>query len=300
MPYSSQDKGFLKDVRLINNYPITKMLSLVYQGIIFCGYFSLFVIEAEPISDLIHLESESNWIGPVARTSSKGNVLQLYLNVTIPLEKCCPGIMILTEPIDGDLIKEGCYDVGSNNLKALYTLTSEYIGLDWNLYDNDVDCTVIYQEGTYNCTDKSEFGIEMELSTYNDAELFLFNPCGRQVGFNMSYEISLIAYNKSFDCIELDSNLSPCTRYYPSAFLPNPLGMISTNVKDAEGGVLALTELAQECHAYFQEFACRLLLPECTLEGVLLPCQSFCEEVLLDACSGQLRTYIEKIVLTLV
>ena len=65
-----------------------------------------------------------------------------------------------------------------------------------------------------------------------------------------------------------------------------------TRLKDTEGGIFGLTELAQGCHLHIEEFACRLLLPECTPEGVLLPCQSFCEEVIIDACSGQFGPYL--------
>ena len=256
----------------------------ILEVLLFCIYYTYSVIQAKPV----YLESNSSWIGPVAKTSSIGNVLQLRLNVTIPLEKCCPGIVILTEPIDFNLIRHGCYNISSTNLNTLYMLSSHYISLDLNLYDRDVECTLNYHTGTYSCMDTDIIKIESGSPSY--AEIFMFYPCERRIGFNMTYEIQLDSYNKSWECFELDRKHSPCKDYYSYAILPNPLYM--TRLQDAEGGVLGFAQIAQECHSHFEEFICRSLLPECASD--VLPCQSYCEEVLIEACSDNIETFIDK------
>ncbi len=294
-PHGVEGDQFCLDVAIPNSnsepaglpmfyYPVVMSSIQVIDVLLFCIYYTHSVVQAEPA----YLESNSSWIGPVAKTLSIGNVLQLRLNVTIPLEKSCPGIVILTEPIDFDLIRHDCYDISYRNLNALYTLTSNYISLDWNLYDRDVECTLNYHTGTYNCMDTDIIKIESGGPSY--AEIFLFYPCERKVGFNMTYEIHFDSFNESVECFELDHKHSPCKDYYSHAVLPNPLSM--TRLQDVEGGVLGLAQIAQGCHSHFEEFVCRFLLPECAPNG--LPCQSYCEDVLINACSDHLKTYIDK------
>ncbi len=217
----------------------------------------------------------TSWTGPIATTSSAGN--RIYLNYSIILDatKCCPGIVVFSEPLKEDLVENGCLDIPINLLEQMY-LIGNYLSIDWKFYGRFLNrkCKPPDKKELYTC-----YGtFKVDFSEPKLAQAYIFYPCEAKQDINLIVDVSFSVKNETYPCHELSPNHT-CHKYYSCVHTPNLIG--TRRYSRAALNFAALEPFVSSgCHQHFEEFLCRTVLPESTKEGYVAPCKAMCEEIL--------------------
>ncbi len=171
-----------------------------------------------------------------------------------------------------------------------------YLSIDWKknkMGDRRFrTCQKLDSDDLYSC-----YGhMDIILNEPEVASVYLFYPCADKQKINMMTDISFVVKNLSFPCHKLEPG-HECLKYYNSFRLPSFLGFKTYHT------ALSLISSASPfippgCHQHMEEWLCRTALPECTLEGYILPCRNMCTEVFLSPCGDFLQTLISSFHLT--
>ncbi len=227
-----------------------------------------------------HIKSNLSWFGPVAMTTKPGHFINFTYDISIPKEKCCPGMVVLTSAVREDLNKRKmtCMDMTSKTLEFLYDNEYDFIHLDYHYRYSDA-CSPPDNNGIYRCA-RNNTGLKSQTAVY--AAAYFYYPCQDTKGLEMVYNVDIQAEEVNYKCFDLKSESPVCSNYYKSAFLPNLLGSDDTSTPlDIILVTLHLQDFYKQCHKHLEEILCRIFLPECTVEGKYLsPCPSLLKEAL--------------------
>ncbi len=233
-------------------------------------------------STLEIIQSNRSWVGPVITAESAGNQIRFNYSFSIDNDKCCPGLIVLTEPIAEYIIQNNCFDVSQNLLELVYSMNDFYfLSMNWNIDRKFKTCQFQKLESVYSC-----YGhIDLLLSKPKVASVYIFYPCDNKKGIDILADFSFSVKNLTIPCQELEHH-HKCFKYYNSFHLPSLLG-----IKDYNSALSMLSTVSpfvpHQCHQHAEEFLCRTILPECTQEGPVPPCRSMCRDVLHSPC-GQM------------
>ncbi len=237
------------------------------------------------------VQSNISWIGPIAMTGSAGNQIRINYAFILSTIKCCPGLVVLTEPLPNFIIANGCLDMSPHLLEILYPINEYYyLSIDWNKKEKDErkfrTCQNLDSDNLYSC-----YGhMDIILSEPKVASLYIFYPCDGRQKIDMMTDISFVVKNLSFPCQRLEAG-DTCFKYYNSFHRPGLLGL-----KDYHTAVSLISSaspfIPPGCHQHIEEFICHTILPECTSEGYKLPCRNMCTEMMLSPCADLLHLFI--------
>ncbi len=233
-----------------------------------------------------HLESNHSWFGPVAVTSKPGVRINFAWDISIPTRKCCPGLVTLTNTNMENIIQinKRCLNISLENLEFLYNNDNAFKSLSYGV------CVPPGSKGIYTC--RGHYYIRSQFPIHG--AVYLFYPCEQMKDLEMTYNIRintgpLSGSNDINECIDLGQHKSVCSNYYKYGYLPNLLGwsrmenIVTPNI--ARGLI--------QCHKHFEEFMCRLIVPECREDGFYIsPCQSLVKEILQYACQDILLKFL--------
>ncbi len=222
------------------------------------------------------LKDNTGWTGPVAKTPHAANYIHLNYTFILKAEKCCPVLMVITEPLQYDMIANGCLDIPLRLLDHMH-LFGQILLIDWNNHHVITmrgKCNPPDSRGLYTCYGQ----LKVDLSEPRIASAHIFYPCETKQDIEMIINVSISAKNRTISCEELNSN-HDCYKYYKSVHLPNLVG--TSHYFRAELTYSAISPFVpMGCHQHIEEFLCRIILPECTSEGYVAPCKAMCEEIL--------------------
>ncbi len=238
-----------------------------------------------------YIKSNLSWFGPVAVTEDPSNMFDIHIDIRIPMEKCCPGMLVLTSSVKDEIIQTGykCMTISSQNIDFVYGNDRSFVRLDYSKNDSknpqDVGCWSLNSAGIYRCVGPTE--VRAQKPVY--AAVYFFYPCQEKNNLEMSHDVKVRGYNESRKCFELKPLLaSVCRMYYNYSMLPNLLG--GNDRITYEFFSLVLKRVTNQCHKHIEEILCRIFLPECTPEGLQIsPCQSVMREVMLHACKQEVH-----------
>ncbi len=222
------------------------------------------------------LFGNSSWLGPLI--SANGSSFEFTFSVTLQEERCCPGLVVTTEPQVPRFARGGCYNITRNDLATLYRILPTHILLDWKAFSYGVNCFKPNSRKIYTCYGSTW----INLNSMKTAGVYAFYPCyiQHQNIDLFSATISLNVLKKSIQCMDIsEQNTKHCYNYYNKTNLPNVFGTRTLPHADI---ILFMVEpvIKTGCHKYVEEFFCRTMLPECVPnEYVISPCKSMCKEV---------------------
>ena len=209
-------------------------------------------IDYQVSSGVKHINTNLSWFGPVLVTHEPGYYIHFDWDITVPVVKCCPGLVVLSSNKKENLLqmRKDCMDIEQKNLKFLYAESRTYIPIDYGYLDKGKMCYPPNSGGYYRC--KEGFYQRSQTKVYYAA--FLFDPCHDENGLEMSYRIDFRVHpNKFYECFEFSSldSMSVCSNYYNSGYVPNLMGGIAKT-----DDLLVLSAMFQEgslrqCHKYF-------------------------------------------------
>ncbi len=238
-----------------------------------------------------HIQSNLSWYGPVAMTSESGYRINFAWNISIHKDKCCPGMVVFTSTDKEDLISKDsiCMDIAPKNLDFLYATEKAFIPLDYHYLDSTKSCHQTDNSSMYWC--KDYYNVQSPTAMY--AAAYLYYPCQKRKGLEMTYNVGIEVKKVQYKCFELNAVHSVCSKYYQSAFLPNLFDLPPKDDIEFNGmfAIMHIQGFQKQCHKHFEEIVCRAFLPECKAEGFYLsPCQSVVREVLY-ACRGYVNIF---------
>ena len=228
-------------------------------------------------SGVKYINTNLSWFGPVLVTPEPGNGINFNWSITVPVEKCCPGLVVLQSASKEELIKmkKDCMDIEPKNLRFLYADSRTFIPLDYSYSDSKYKmCHAPDNTGIFRC---NGYFYEMTQSPVYSAA-FLFYPCQEKKGLEMKYQINFnLEKNFPYKCFQFSSidSRSVCSTFYKAGYVPNLMGGVA--VQDYLGIIQAMHILQQEimCHKHLIEILCRMHVPECIAPGSYMsPCQS--------------------------
>ena len=230
-------------------------------------------------STLKIIKSNRSWIGPVVTAGSAGNQIRIDYSFSLATDKCCPGLIVLTEPMADYIIQNHCFDISKNLLEMAYSLNDYiFLSIDWNIDRKFKRCQFQKSNHLYSC-----YGhFDLLFSEPKIASAYIFYPCEKKREIDMAADISFSVKNQTFPCQALEPN-HMCYKYYNSFHLPSILGLKEYNT--ALSVLSTVTPFVPpQCHQHVEQFLCRVILPECTQEGHVPPCRSLCRDVLHSPC----------------
>ncbi len=249
--------------------------------------------------NLKHVESNSSWTGPIAKTESPGNRIELSYSSVIPSSKCCPNMVVLVEPIPDyfqRVIKSDCINAVPGISGQLDILQNNVIPMLRQYYFSvGFNCRKNYMEDKryYECSGR----LTIELQLPSQVGVYAFYYCDKRQTISMKTEIRMWVKNQSMPCVPLP-NKGLCTKYYTHAFLKygrreNPYAVQYTEDVITE----TMESLPNNCHQDIEQFLCRTVTPECTHHGIIPPCRLMCQELINSPCQKMvtmLTDYLEQ------
>ncbi len=235
-----------------------------------------------------HIKSNSSWVGPLVSSQIAVKNISWDYSVRLSADKCCPGFIAVTDPVDDLLIKDGCYNINEELLETLYVSFKEYSTVDWNHYYHKKHdkCIAPDGNGIYSCN----AGVSYVSTVPKIVKVYAFYPCYNRQGIDMVVNISAGTVGTHENhCKPVPSGVL-CSKYYQHYYLPNIFGHTHTITAVNVFGAIISVGLSK-CHQHFEEMLCRALFPECRLnQPYITPCQSMCFEI-FSACFDTIEEY---------
>ncbi len=245
-------------------------------------------------TSLTHLKINTSLYGPLTETKERGNWIFLEYQIVVPVEKCCPGLIMTDKPLLPVFTTHECYDIDRSVLDDVYEIgRGSLVKLDWRFQhwrdesdDDDQGC-ILDNTGSQNYTCYGT--LDSLYPGIVTGQVYIFYPCFANQSIEAFYQVSMYAKNRTdakdeTGCTRLASD-SPCSKYYSYKCIPNHRG--DESVFQAYGGLSTASGIIEsKCHQHIEEFTCSIFLPQCSPKGVIAPCRSMCLEV-MDACKEQ-------------
>ncbi len=234
-------------------------------------------------SGIKHIKTNLSWFGPVVTTDEPGNVIGFNWSITIPVRKCCPGLVVLQNARKMELIDidKDCMDIETKNLRYLYEDSRTFIPLNYSYSDNQHKiCYPPNDDDSFRCN--GFFYERTQTPVYLAA--YLFYPCQEKKGLEIKYQIDFrLDRNSAYKCFHISSILSTsvCSDFYGMGYVPNLMGGLSEfdYLFTIQALHVHMQHQSVQCHKHFTEILCRMLVPECIAEGTYVsPCQSTVRE----------------------
>ncbi len=235
------------------------------------------------------LKTNASVYGPIIETEHAGNMVSLEYQISVPLEKCCPWLMLTEKSLANIFTLHGCLDINEINLEILYEIESDTLAkLDWKTQQSDSQTCYVYGGHKYTCRGK----LQEYFAGYIRGMAFIFYPCFANQSIETAYQLSIYAENDTNIISESGCRIltpeSICSKYYSQRFIPNFFG--SGSITKANAALSSVSGMmSSNCHQHVKEFVCRIILPECYVNAVVLPCRSMCLEV-ANSCKQQMRS----------
>ncbi len=234
-----------------------------------------------------HMDTNVSWFGPVAMTLIPTKRIDVYWNISLSIEKCCPGLVVYSSSTESEVghVEKECMDVEHDYLEFLYDEDYTFVKFDYHRSYGENWCSAPDTDGMYTCAGRTR--IRSQTAIVGAA--YFFYPCGIKNELKMTYYVDMIEDNRIYECFDVNP-LSACRKYYPSGYVPNLMGGTD---KDS---YLALSFLIQgflgQCHKHIEEIMCRMWIPECATEDLYIsPCQSLVKEIFQYACKDEIKTF---------
>ncbi len=193
----------------------------------------------------IGIKTNLSWYGPIALTSEKANTFQAEIDVYIPAEKCCPGLVVLTSPKKDALIQRDnkCMNIPPQNLEVIYEIEHAFFKFDYHR-PYPTDCFYPDSDGTYSCHKKEV--IKVREAEY--AAAYLFYPCQERKDLDLIYNIHIYSSNTSRSCFETNPVISACWKYYNYSMASTVFGGIHQYSHETLSTVVE--GLTNKCHKH--------------------------------------------------
>ncbi len=244
-------------------------------------------------SGVKRIKTNLAWLGPVLATDEPGNIINFNWSITVPVGKCCPGLVVLQNARKMDIIhiKKDCMDIEQKNLRFLYQDSRTFIPLNYTYSDNQHKiCYPADNFGNFHCN--GFFYERTQTPVYSAA--YLFYPCQERKELEMTYQIDFrLDKNFPYKCFYISSisSTSVCSDFYGMGYVPNLMGGLSDFDYLFTIQALHMQHQSVQCHKHLTEILCRMFVPECIAEGIYIsPCQSAVREV-FDACWKYLKSF---------